>query len=103
MTKTSLRLAAATMTAATMLLTPVAASAHPVGEQPMGSMSGHAAMAYHPPKSADTSVSGTHMPMSQLNMAEMSMTSATAMARKMRGHATMADAMRAHPELAKMS
>ncbi len=68
----------------------------------MGSMSGHAAMAYHPPKSAYMSVSGTHIPMSQLNMAEMSMTSTTAMAKKRRGHATMADAMRAHPELAKM-
>ena len=101
MKKTTIRLAAATMTAATMLLTPVLASAQPVNKQPIVSMSKDAAMAGHH-KGGNMSASTMDMAGSRKSMAGMSMGTTNGKANKMRGHATMADAVRAHPELEKM-
>jgi len=101
MKKSPLRLAAASMTTAAMLLTPVAASAQSANEQAISHITEHTAMASHH-KSGSSRVPRTIVAASQPSMGGMSMTGTNAMARKMRGHATMADAMRAHPELKKM-
>ena len=100
MKKFPIRLAATSIATAAVLLTPIGASAQSANEQATSHTTEHKAMANH--HRSGSSGATTMMAASPPSMAAMSMTGTNAMADKVRGHATMTDAMRAHPELAQM-